>query len=131
MKDNQTIAQFLKVKAFPFVIKDDQGNVIYLEDSDGYWHKHGYDAQDNEIHFENSDGYWVKRKYNDQGNEIYYENSNGYWRKREWDDEGNVIYCIDSDGFILDHRSKPMIELTLEDIAKLKGVDVSQIRIKE
>jgi hypothetical protein len=24
-----------------------------------------------------------------------------------------------------------MIELTLEDIAKLKGVDVSQIRIKE
>ena len=130
MKDNQTIAQFLKVKAFPFVIKDDQGNVIYLEDSDGYWYKSKHD-KGNEIYFENSDGFWVKRGYNDQGNEIYYEDSKGYWRKREYNDQGNVIYSIDSKGFILDNRPKPMIELTLEDIAKLKGVDVRQIRIKE
>jgi hypothetical protein len=89
MKDNQTIAQFLKVKTFPFFINNDQGNQIYLEDLDGYWDKCEYD---------------------DQGNQIYFE---------------------DSSGFIFDHLRKPIVELTLEDIAKLKGVDVSQIRIKE
>ena len=89
MKDKQTIAQFLKVKTFPFAIKDDQGNEIYCETSNGYW---------------------CKRKYDVQGKEIYYESSTGV---------------------IIDQRPKPMIELTLEDIAKLKGVDVSQIRIKD
>jgi hypothetical protein len=89
MKDKQTIAQFLNVKDFPFVIKDKNGNIIYREYSNGYW---------------------VKREYDDQGKEIRFENS---------------------DGYIIDNRPKPMIELTLEDIAKLKGVDVSQIRIKE
>ena len=127
----QTIAQFLKVKTFPFDIKDAKGNQIYCEDSDGYWYKSEYDAKGNEIYLESSNGFWVKHKYNDQGNEIYYGDSKGYWRKREYNDQGNVIYSIDSKGFILDNRPKPMIELTLEDIAKLKGVDVKQIRIKE
>jgi YD repeat-containing protein len=107
MKDNQTIAKFLKVKAFLFVIKDDKGNLIYFEDSDGYWTKREYDAKGNEIYYENSDGF--KYEYNDQGNRTYFETS---------------------DGIIFDHRPKPMIELTLEDIAKLKGVDASQIRVK-
>jgi len=110
MKDNQTIAQFLNIKDFPLEIKDNNGNQIYIEYSDGYWDKCDYDAK---------------------GNQIYYEDSNGYWRKCEYDDEGNQIYFEDSDGFIVDDRPKPMIELTLQDIAKLKGVDVSQIRIKE
>jgi hypothetical protein len=68
---------------------------------------------------------------NKNGNQIYCENSNGFWSKREYDDKGGLIYCENSNGFIIDKRPKPMIELTLEDIAKLKGVDVSQIRIKE
>jgi transcriptional regulator with XRE-family HTH domain len=106
----QTIAQFLNVKDFLFVIKDKNGNIIY---------------------FENSDGYWSKWEHDDQGNKIRYENSDGYWRKSEYDDEGNAIYYEDSDGVIVDERPKPMIELTLQDIAKLKGVSVNQIRIKE
>ena len=109
MKNKQTIAQFLKVKTFPFVIKDAQGNLIYCEESDGYWYKSEYD----------------------EGNEIHFENSDGYWNKSEFDDEGDEIYYEDSDGTIIDNRPKPMIELTLADIAKLKGVDVHQIRIKE
>lgn len=131
MKDNQTIAQFLKVKTFPFVIKDDKGNVIYYENSYGCWDKREYDAKGNQIYLENSDGYWHKRVHNDRSNEIYFEDSDGLWRKREYDDEGNEIYFENSDGYIIDKRPKPIIELTLEDIAKLKGVDVSQIRIKE
>jgi hypothetical protein len=110
MKDKQTFAQFLKIKDFPFVIKDKNGKLIYLEDSNGYWSKSEYD---------------------DKGKEIRYENSNGFWFKREYDDKGKEIYFEDSNGYIVDNRPKPMIELTLEDIAKLKGVDVSQIRIKE
>jgi hypothetical protein len=85
----QTIAQFLNVKDFPFVIKDKNGKLIYLEFSNGSWVKH------------------------------------------ECDDQGNRIRYEDSNGVIVDERPKPMIELTLEDIAKLKGVDASQIRIKE
>lgn len=110
MKDKQTIAQFLKVKTFPFIIKNEKGNQIYYEHSNGFWSKYEYD---------------------DQGNKIYWEDSYGYWCKREYDDQGNVIYFENSNGYIIDNRPKPMIELTLEDIAKLKGVDVGQIRIKE
>jgi len=152
MKDNQTITQFLNIKDFPLEINDNNGNLIYLEDSDGFWSKHEYDGAGNVIYIENSDGFWSKHEYDDRGNEIYskdsdgywdkcehnakgnliyYETSNGYWAKRECDDQGNLIYFEDSDGTIVDDRPKPMIELTLEDIAKLKGVDVSQIRIKE
>lgn len=68
------------------------------------------------------------------GNEIYCEDFNGFWRywwKREYNSNGNPTYYEDSDGTIIDKRPKPIIELTLEDIAKMKGVDVSQIRIKE
>jgi hypothetical protein len=152
MKDNQTIAQFLNVKDFPFVIKDkndkviyreysnglwikseydDKGNEMYREDSKGLWIKSEYDDKVNEMYREDSEGYWHRRKYNDAGKEIRYVNSKGLWIKSEYDDEGNRIYFESSDGTINDQRPKPMIELTLEDIAKLKGVDVSQIRIKE
>jgi len=110
MKNEQTIAQFLKVKDFPFVIEGKNGKEIYREYSDGYWFKHEYD---------------------DKGKKIRYENSTGLWRKSEYDEQGNVIYYENSDGFIIDKRPKPMIELTLEDTAKLKGVSASQIRIKE
>jgi hypothetical protein len=64
-----TIAQQLKIKEFPFEIKDSNSNQIY---------------------FENSDGYWFKRKYDSDGNQIYYEDSDGYWAKHE--------YVVDSDG---------------------------------
>ena len=61
---------------------------------------------------------------------IYHENSYGYWTKHEYDSNGKEIYYENSDGIIRDNRPK-IVELTLEDIAKLKGVDVSLIRIKE
>jgi hypothetical protein len=131
MKEEQTIAQFLKVKDFPFEIKDKNGKEIYREYSTGYWIKHEYNDKGKEIRYENSTGLWSKSEYDEKGSNIYCENSNGYWSKSEFDEKGNLIYFENSNGGIIGKRSKPMIELTLEDIAKMKGVDVSQIRIKE
>lgn len=131
MKTKQTIAQFLKVKDFPFKIKDKNGEVIYYEDSYGYWQKCEYNDKGNATYSEVSNGCWCKYEHDDKGNLIRYEYSNGFWSKREYNDKGNVTYIENSNGSIVDKRPKPMIELTLEDIAKLKGVDVSQIRIKE
>ena len=62
MKENQTIAQFLGIKTFPFEINNDQGKVIYYEDSDGYWSKKQYDANGNQIYYENSHGYIVDNR---------------------------------------------------------------------
>jgi uncharacterized membrane protein len=127
----KTIAQQLNIKEFPFEIKNKNGNTIYYEISNGYWIKCEYDSNGNEIYYENSDGFWSKREYNSNGNEIRHETSDGYWSKREYDSNGKEIYYENSKGTIIDNRPKQVIELTLEDIAKLKGVSVSQIRIKE
>jgi hypothetical protein len=72
-----TIAQQLKIKEFPFEIKDSKGNQIYCEDSNGDWRKHEYDSEGKEIYLEASNGFWIKRRWDSKGNRIYYENSDG------------------------------------------------------
>jgi hypothetical protein len=52
-----TIAQQLKIKEFPFQIKDSNGNLIYWEDQDGYWSKTEFESNGNLIYCEDSDGY--------------------------------------------------------------------------
>jgi len=59
----KTIAQQLNIKKFPFVIKDDDGNEIYYEDSGGYWQKWQYNSNGNPIYFEDSDGVIAERQY--------------------------------------------------------------------
>jgi hypothetical protein len=92
-----TIAQQLKIKEFPFEIKDSNGNEIYYEDSDGYW---------------------VKREYNSKGNKIYYEDSKGYWAKSEFDSKGNLIYFENSNGTIIVNRPKTEIQKAIELLTK-------------
>ena len=101
-----TIAKQLKIKDFPFVIKDKNGNQIYRENSNGNWRKREYDSNGNEIYREYSDGNWWKSEYDSNGNEIYREDSNGYWRKMEFDSNGNEIYFESSVGLIRDNRPK-------------------------
>jgi len=108
----KTIAQQLKIKDFPFRIKDKDGNEIYCEYSDGFWWKWERDANGKEIYFENSDGTWWKREHDANGKEIYCENSDGYWRKKEHDANGKEIYSENSDGYIEDNRPKIEAELT-------------------
>lgn len=95
-----TIAQQLNVTKFPFRIKDDNGNTIY---------------------YESSDGYWTKSEYDDNGNQIYFENSSKYWMKKEYDDNGNQIYFEDNKGIVIDDRPKPTPEYTMEELVNKLG----------
>ena len=44
------------------VIKDKNGRLIYLEDSDGDWAKYERDSRGNEIYYENSGGIIVDKR---------------------------------------------------------------------
>jgi len=63
-----------------------------------------YNTNGNIIYLEESNGYWYKREYDTNGNKISYEDSDGYWTKTEYDSNGNEIYSEDSDGTIIDKR---------------------------
>lgn len=39
MGDNRTLAQFLEIEDFPFIIRDEKGNIIYTEWENGDWEK--------------------------------------------------------------------------------------------
>jgi hypothetical protein len=70
-----TIAQQLNIKTFPFKIKDDQGNLIYRENADGFWVKREFDTRCYRTRYEFSTGFWSKCEYDDQGKMIYLENN--------------------------------------------------------
>jgi hypothetical protein len=105
----QTIAQQLKIKKFPFIIEDSNGNEIYYEFESGFWIRREKDENDNQTFAENSDGFWCKREFDSNGNEIYYESSQGT---------------------IIDKRPKT-VELTMDEIAKKLGIDVNLLKIKK
>jgi len=104
----KTIAQQLNIKSFPFEIKDDNGNITYHEYSDGGWYRYEYD---------------------DDGNETYFEDSYGGWYRHEYDDEGNKTYSENSYGFKTGTKRSSTKELTLDDIAKLAGIPVENLKI--
>jgi hypothetical protein len=114
----QTIAQQLKIKEFPFTIKDSNGNEIYWENSDGYWRKSEYGSNGDVIYYEDSDGYWSKCEYDSNGDVIYYENSDGNWSKKEYDSNGDVIYYENSDGIIINKRPKSEVQKAIELLTK-------------
>jgi len=74
----KTIAQQLYIKEFPFIIRNDNGNILYHETEKGYWSKYEYDRNNNQTYFKNLSGYWNKAEYDSDNNQIYYEDSNGY-----------------------------------------------------
>jgi hypothetical protein len=58
----KTIAQQLNVTKFPFIIKDDKGNLIYFENSKGNWAKTEYDDKGNVTYHEDDDGYIMDKR---------------------------------------------------------------------
>ena len=127
----KTIAQQLKVKDFPFEIKDIKDKTIYYENSDGDWYKCERDINGNETYFKSSNGYWCKKEYDANRKIIYSEDSTGFWFKCEYDDKGNEIYYANSYGTIKDNRPKPSVELTLDEIASKFNIPISQLKIKK
>jgi len=103
-----TITQQLNIKKFPFRIKDDNGKLTYQENSNGFWYRYEYD---------------------DRCNTTYYEDSDGAWYRYEYDDEGNKTYSEYSNGFKTGTKKSDIKELTLEDIAKLVGIPVENLKI--
>ena len=100
-----TIAKQLKIKEFPFEIKDSKGNRIYWEDSDGFWAKSEYDSKGNQIYWENSDGFWVKREYDSKGKEIYFEDSYGtIYDNRPKTDVQKAIELLTKEGLLVDGK---------------------------
>jgi len=100
-----TIAQQLKIKDFPFEIKDANGKEIYYEFSSGYWEKREYDTNGKLIYYEDSTGYWVKYEYDDKGNEIYFENSKGVIEdNRPKTDVQQAIELLTKEGLIADGK---------------------------
>ena len=77
---------------------DENHNLIYSEDHDGYWTKRQYDQNQNCIYYEDSDGYWEKRTYDEQGLEIRYEDSDGYRSEEHYDAYGHYLGVDRSDG---------------------------------
>jgi hypothetical protein len=118
INNNMTIAKQLKIKEFPFEIKNSEGNKIYYENSDGYWAKMEYDSKGKEIYWEDSKGYWAKNEYDSEGKEIYYENSDRYWVKNEYDSDGKKIYSKDSKGRIVDNRPQTEIQKAIDLLTK-------------
>lgn len=94
----KTIAQQLGITEFPFIIKDNNGNEIYSEYSNGFWRKAEFDSNNREI---------------------YREYSNGFWGKTEFDPNDNLAYNESSDGYIYDNRPKEAEEHTFVDWFKL------------
>ena len=109
LKDNEYSLVLSKIYNQPVRIKgksvyDQNDNIIYYENSNGFWNKWEYDTNGKEIYYETTDGYWYKKEYDTNGNIIYYEDSDGFWNKREYDTNGKEIYFEDSDGEIIDRR---------------------------
>ena len=63
--------------SFPIRINDDNGNLTYFEDLNGYWCKKEFDKSSNCTYRDNSAPCWDKWEYDENGNETYYEDSNG------------------------------------------------------
>ena len=109
LKDDECVLVLSKIFNQPVRIKgisvyNTNGNIIYHEDSNGYWYKNEYDNQGNHIYSEDSNGYWHKYEYDTNGKVIYSETSDGFWFKREYDTNGNNIYYENSNGVIRDNR---------------------------
>ena len=72
----QTLAQQLGKKEFPFIKVDDRMRIIYYENKYNQWIKSEYDDNNRRIYREDQLG-WAKMKYNDAGELIYYEDKDG------------------------------------------------------
>jgi YD repeat-containing protein len=125
-----TIAQQLNIQQFPFSIKNEAGQEIYIEDAIRNWVKKEYDEQDRTTRYESSSGPWAKWEYDAAGHVTRYEESTGYWYKSEYNTNGRRIY-FESEGKVLRDDRPKTVELTMDEIAEKLGIDVNLLKIKK
>ncbi len=82
---------------YPIELKDEDGNIVYFQDSNGHW---------------------TKSEYTD-GNCTYWEDSDGDWSKREFTN-GKLTYWEDSDGTKQGTPKSDKKQAILDQIEKLK-----------
>ena len=78
LKDDYPI--FKKLNDYGFNLSEDELNYVFSGIFGEPIIKQGtliYNENGNLLYFENNDGYWEKYEYDDNGNRIYYEDSNG------------------------------------------------------
>ena len=63
-----------------------------------------FNENGNQIYLENSNGDWEKWEYDEDGRILYREYDTGKWKKWEYDENGKQIYYEDSDGLIRHYR---------------------------
>jgi hypothetical protein len=51
----EEIIEQLTAEDFPIRLYDNRGNLLYIEDENGYWEKRKYDGDNNMIQYEDSD----------------------------------------------------------------------------
>ena len=126
-----TLKDFLKLSngnelniQYPIEIKDKDGDVVYYENSDGFWYKKEFDSDGNLTYYKRSNGDWFKREYDSKGNLTYFENSDGFWTKRQYDSKGNQTYYENSNGHKECIYKNPIKELTVEQIQNELGYKI-------
>jgi hypothetical protein len=94
----QTKAQRLYITDFPYIIRDYNCNVIYIEDKDNSWGKYAYDSNGNQTKFESSTGYWRKTIYGNNNKMLKYNDSKGVWVISSYDENNDISKYEDSFG---------------------------------
>ena len=127
-----SIGKQMGIKKFPFLIKDEEGRLIYCENEKGYWSKSTYDEHGNRIWFENSKGFWCLSVFNQQGLETYCETSGGYWCKSEYDEHGILRYYENSDGKVNGHHlQKQPVKITKQQVANMFNIEMKRVTFVE
>ena len=77
------------------------------------------DENDNVVYYEDSNGFWFRNVYNDFNRITFHEDSNYYWAKAEYDTVGNQIYHECSDGLIRMTLKLNKKELTIKELEEM------------
>ena len=103
-----TRAQELNITEFPYVELNEQGGIIYTEDSDGFWIRVSWHPVHNKVtKTENSRGETHTFDFNDAG-QLTRFSTGRYWKEFQYDSEGNKVGESSSifDRNKLDNRTK-------------------------
>jgi len=87
------------------------------------------DENDNVVYYEDSNGFWFRNVYNDFNQITFHEDSNYYWSKSEYDAGYNEIYNENSDGLIRMTLKLNKKELTIKELEEmLAAKDIKLIK---